>query len=204
MQIFKLVTQIDTHLFVFVVVFFLNFFFILTGQGRCKDNNHILEKRRESSTLQKHSHNERIFCLFDTMDNLQGILNSDYVSHLFVFVCPLTRYSNSRKNFLKSVVSAFDASFFRRSILIFTHESKEQKMKIEEEIQKVRRIDENIGKLILTNGYMICHKECLTKDSESRRKFRNEFANKLINAVFNSIVFLPSGKKSSSQNCSPM
>lgn len=179
---------------------------ILTGQGRCKDNNHIQEKRkrRESSTLQKHSHNERILCLFDTMNDLNEIINSRYGSHLFVFVCPLTRYTISSKNFLKSVVSAFDVSFFPRCILIFTHMSKEQKTTIKEEIEKVSIIDENIRKLISTNGYVICSKECLTKDSESRREFRNDFAKKLINAVFNSIVFFPSGKKSSNENCNLM
>lgn len=179
----------------------------LTGQGRCKDNNHIQEKGTESSTLQKLSHNERIFCLFDTMNDLHGIFNSNYVSHLFVFVCPLTRYSYSSKNFLKSVVSGFDASFFCRTILIFTHMSKEQKTKIEEEIKSVSIIDENISKLIFTNGYLICHKECLTKDSESRRKFRNDFAEKLVNVVFNSIVAFPSvfsGKTSSNENCTLM
>lgn len=185
------------------------FLFVLTGQSKWKGNVYSQtpserRHRRENLTFLKHNHNEKTFCLIDTMNDLDRLFHLAHLCHLFVFVCPLTRYSEQSKHFLHRLVSASDEMFFSRSILIFTHMSKEQKTNIKEEIENVSRIDLNIRKLISTNGYLICSKECFTKDSESRREFRKDFANKLIHAVVNSIVSFPCGNSHSKKGCNVM
>lgn len=181
----------------------------MTGQSKWNGNVYSQtpsERRhkRTNSTFLKHNHNEKTFCLIDTMNDVDRIFKLAHECHLFVFVCPLTRYSEQSKHFLHRLVSKSDEMFFSRSILIFTHMSKEQKTNIEEEIEKVSRIDINIRNLISTNRYLICSKECFAKDSESRREFRKAFANKLVHAVVNTLVSFPCGSSSSKKGCKMM
>lgn len=75
--------------------------------------------------------------------------------HIFAFICPVSRYTEGRKQFLENIVSTFGYGFFFRCILIFTQLYENQTIAYKGDISFLLKIDNNLKKLSNTNIYCV-------------------------------------------------
>lgn len=104
--------------------------------------------------------------------------------HIFAFICPLSRYSERRKQFLEEIVSKFGDDFFSRCILILTQFSEDQKDTFEDDVSHVFKKDDNLRKLSNTHPYLVCPDLGKGPDSKEYKLFRNKFASSLFRFAF--------------------
>lgn len=104
--------------------------------------------------------------------------------HIFAFICPLSRYTEERKQFLENIVSRFGYDFFFRCILIFTQLYDNQTIAYKGDISSLLTIDDNLKKLSNTHKYILCPDVGKSPDCNEYKRFRSEFASSLLGIVF--------------------
>lgn len=104
--------------------------------------------------------------------------------HIFAFICPLSRYSERRKQFLEEIVSKFGDDFFSRCILILTQFNEDRNDWHEDDISFYLNIDDNLKKLSNAHKYILCPGIGKSPDFNEYKQFRNEFASSLLGIVF--------------------
>lgn len=128
--------------------FILNFviIFYITDQHLPESKTYATEDASFRNDWLEEYHFGSCYLLVDSSNDFKEFLNRQNEFDFFAFVCPFTRYTVERKQYLERVVHAIGDSFFDRCILIFTQCSKEQEGNIEREIESVAEIDKNIKK----------------------------------------------------------
>lgn len=154
----------------FILHFVINYS-VTASQPLSVSNTNAIVDASVRNDWQEEYHFGRRYLLVDSSNDFNEFQIRKNEFDFFAFVCPFTRYTLERKQYLERIVQAIGDSFFDRCILIFTQCSKEQEEgNIKQEIESVAKIDENIKKI--KNKRLICPSRF---QNERLDDFRNDF-----------------------------
>lgn len=170
---------ITTYNLKYFILSFVMFYSVSASQPLTESNTNATEDASLRNDWQEEYQFGRKYLLVDSSNDFKEFLERQNEFDVFAFVCPFTRYTVERKQYLERIVHAIGDSFFHRCILIFTQCSKEQEGNIEREIEAVAKIDENIKRM--KKRKIICPS---VFQNESPYEFQNRFDELLSNIEY--------------------
>lgn len=161
---------INTYSLKNFILNFVMFYSVTARQPLPESNTNATGDASLKNDWQEEYHFGKKYLLVDSSNDFKEFLERKNEFDVFAFVCPFTRYTVERKQYLERIVHAIGDSFIHRCILIFTQCSKEQEGNIEREIDAVAKIDENIKRM--KKRKIICPS---VFQNESPYEFQNRF-----------------------------